>query len=1061
MKPLLILLEKTYNSKTTEEVKQAQLELEKYDNYIEQRLITLIPLFYLNTIDLNLKNALSIRIKQVIINRNKKSTYDIVQLKEIISNIINPLINIETSNTKLDLKVLEQMRILLNNLLSTSILINEEPKLNLELVNTLVKKINNKNLYIVLDLFIVILNSKLTNSINLKEISDIYFEIISKNYKDMSTKVAIFIKNSELLFLTMKKLNTFKLLTSDIILKITKLYFEDITKILNEYSKESNNIVTIANKALMENENTKKQEISRVNKQNELKGNLILIISLFIQFLNQSEIKDENLLKYLPTILKFCLKSLEDIAKSHLNYIQNYLVICNYQKVIYQTLFLMSRCLFREPFLSDFKNNYMEFIIKIIFPFLCRTEKENELIEEQPEVYYTELIDCMIDFKLKNIKTASGFLLSQIVERFNAKNILHYCFQMLNYNMNEIDERSLVKYDLLNNDLTKENLIFCFSNETLIDTSILFICILAQQTMLNLDLIVDLKNFLISNQKRFHDMTSIMIQFKICLLYGLFLDLFDLNKIKEKIFVENSLNFLIDLMLKYDNVNDINGISYQALYSFDQLIEDEKFKDIITFIVRGKIEKLIEMISYIKIDKFFDVISSIVTYLDLEDYIIKILNFTIERLKKDVELSNLKSNVLINKELILIYTILNHYYSDNYAEQFDKIINEPLIILLKNIEKIEFSDDVILILSGLCNMSISKISNIILENLEYIKIYVQSKDGLDKDLFKILNFIMLKDKENILITNEKYNNIIMEIFILLLDKIDEFNGEENIIYSLLIINIGMINNHNDDNNNNNINKVMLKDENAQKIIENVLNKLIDNINIYKTLEDVYQTYDIYLIYFYISIIYSSTINYNKIVISLISKTNFLNNLIKFSKILYNSDFFSSELVKYIILGLCSLLYDKDILKEIIICFKEFFLITFNLLNKQLAEESFKYKKITNFESKDKFVESDDENEENEENEDSLGQKIKNIIREAKFPLENIDEFKSFNNLVNNLNQIQETKEIISNILNSFNQEQKTLFEKIYNTKRINIDYNGMNMFVPRRLLKIKKNNSNA
>ena len=80
---------------------------------------------------------------------------------------------------------------------------------------------------------------------------------------------------------------------------------------------------------------------------------------------------------------------------------------------------------------------------------------------------------------------------------------------------------------------------------------------------------------------------------------------------------------------------------------------------------------------------------------------------------------------------------------------------------------------------------------------------------------------------------------------------------------------------------------------------------------------------------------------------------------------------------------------------------------------------------------------------------------------ANFDLNEIDEFIIFKNIINNkLNNFNETKEIINNILNNLNDIEKKQLQKVYDTKRININYNGKNYFIPRKIIKIKGMNNN-
>ena len=150
------------------------------------------------------------------------------------------------------------------------------------------------------------------------------------------------------------------------------------------------------------------------------------------------------------------------------------------------------------------------------------------------------------------------------------------------------------------------------------------------------------------------------------------------------------------------------------------------------------------------------------------------------------------------------------------------------------------------------------------------------------------------------------------------------------------------------------------------------------------------------------------------------------------------------------------------MKNIIVYFKDIFLIIFNLLSCQIENESKYLKKITS-DNKIKFInennDSDEENDDNENDEDN--ENLFNFINQANFDLNEIDEFIIFKNIINNkLNNFNETKEIINNILNNLNDIEKKQLQKVYDTKRININYNGKNYFIHRKIIKIKGMNNN-
>ena len=122
------------------------------------------------------------------------------------------------------------------------------------------------------------------------------------------------------------------------------------------------------------------------------------------------------------------------------------------------------------------------------------------------------------------------------------------------------------------------------------------------------------------------------------------------------------------------------------------------------------------------------------------------------------------------------------------------------------------------------------------------------------------------------------------------------------------------------------------------------------------------------------------------------------------------------------------------MKLILIHFKDDFILNYNLISKQLAEET--------KESKMKIFINDLENNENDnvvnEN-DYLTKKINDIINNNFiFPKLEFDEFEIFNTLYKKLININETKAFIDKILDEMEETTKKDFQNILLTKKINI-----------------------
>ena len=1061
IKILLNNLVISFSGTSTEEIKNAEKILSEYEEFIIKNLSKLMEIFYQNQVNFNTKKALSIKIKQTLISKNSKYYFDRDSLLNTIYILINSILNPPENSLQIEDAILEQILIVVVDFLSNGILV-EEPETCITLNKDFINTINEKNCYNLFSLLIALISSKATNINSIKEITSLQLKLIQKYIKVNNNKILC--KIMDLLSVSLRKLSIYNYLVGETMDNYIKLLIEDLQKIIEINCSEDKNIVSFINEEKEKNEG--ENYVKQISEINKLKSKVLLIFSFFIQFDKDPKIITNELsISCLNSLLKFILNSLKYIIDNKINEIENNLTKGNYEIILYYSLFLISRCVTREPFKMDFKKNFFEFIIKILFPLLKTNKNDLELLEEKPEEYYAILLDSMIDFKLKSIKTVCGYLLTTICEESEELTIeiLNFIIQILTYNIKEMDNSFFSNYNIINNSYG-EYIIKNFPKNIIIDTSLLFICILAKQTLKNKQVNSNLRNFLILNQNYLHDMTSTLLQFKICLIYALFIeDLFCYENETDNIFVMNAFKYLLNLILQYNKNSEVHGICYQALHTFEILISNDLYSNLASSIIRKKINDIINQIPNINIDIFFDVLCSIITNLNVEDYVLTILKSVIDRFKNDVDKSKLKTNTFIVKECNLIQKIFEKYYDGNNI-QMENLTNETIFVLIKHIENLEFSDNIFLILRAYTMNNSGKINKILFDSFPYYSKYIIEKGEFDKTIFNILNYILLNDKENLLNTNNQVSQYFISLLDIALNMSDEYTGEPSPLYTLLLISIWILNGN------------LIETNILVNILDKIIEKYSDMTLIYKDkITNIINTYDFYLNWFYLTVFYSAFIKYPKITFECFHKKNNFSNIISFSSLLYNYSFYSTILGKICILGLSNILYENEILKEIIINFKDIFLLTFNILSKQLEQETLDLKKLNeeNKEIEEERYTKNEEEEENEEeeymiklnnknkeNENNDDIKIKQYIKEGKYPIDNIDEFHIFKKLCEKLNSIDETREILSKIINNLSEEEKENFNKVVFSKRINIKSKDISLSVPRRIYKLKRNKKN-
>ena len=191
-----------------------------------------------------------------------------------------------------------------------------------------------------------------------------------------------------------------------------------------------------------------------------------------------------------------------------------------------------------------------------------------------------------------------------------------------------------------------------------------------------------------------------------------------------------------------------------------------------------------------------------------------------------------------------------------------------------------------------------------------------------------------------------------------------------------------------------------------------------------------------------------------------------------NNVIISKTFFSLKLNKLFIFGLSKILYENDFLKLILINFKDAFILNYNLISKQLSEET-KESKIKN-----KINDLDLNDNDNPINEinylNYLTKKIYDIMNEFILPKIEFDEYEIFNTVYKKLIEINETKAIIGKIMEEMDESTKNDFKNILLVKKINIikDNNKINIIkdnnindisdenteetIHRRIVKIKK-----
>ena len=1063
IKNLLEILTQTYSATSTHKIKEAEEKLKKFDLVIINKLNKIFDLFALNKIPLSSQKALSIRIKYIFISLGKSKSLQLNELLQYIELLMNNLIDSKYIK-QINISIIEQICEALKKLINNKLFKGKEDLL-IKLSQSIINKINIKNSFIIFSILYLIVLSPNTNINNINGIINDNFINAIKRYMMGKTDINQTIKIMDLLSLSLKKL-LYSGQAKYMITNIINNLFENLLRILLDYCTDENSFVSFVNNYLAEDEDYIKQK----SKENLLKSKIFLSIGFMIECdksinneNNDNSIHDIKLKDGLIKIIRIIFNSFEYIIKEELNNIDEYYKNANYEIIIYQAFSLIIRCMSSPPLQQEFYSVAKNLVFFKIFPFLTLDLGETELFKESPDEYYLQVIDIMTEYNFRKIKTICGKCLTLICEIFPDLSfiILNIIFELLIFFMEEFDKVNLYKYTLINNEIG-EFFIDNYTNESIINSCLLCISILARQALINSELKKSLHKFLLDNQMRLENVASDKIQFKLCLLYGLFLDqLFDINIPEDKEFIKTAINFLLSIIIYSDKINEKNGLSYQSFHSMEQILENDKLKAITNELVGSYFaQQIIQSIPNSHLLIYFDLINLFIEKLPVfQDNILNITNIILNKIKND--LMNIKKgnnndgiySSFVHKEMSIIANIVNFF---NNIEIENNICEFIISFIKENGDNNEFIEKIINIIVNLSKKrNKSDLVKNMLNNTDKIIIgYYNSSFYIDLPIFKLINYLILsnpKDNINIL-------QLLKDVIINSLVKIeDNFYGQENVIYTLLLIICWLIipvQGENDNNINKEIETIIVT---IVTSVLNKLNKLIENNKIEPDLDNQF------LEFLYLVIIFSSFIYYSKLAFNIVYDKNAFNSLINRINniVIINKIYFSLKLNKLIIFGLSKILYENEFLKLILVNFKDAFILNYNLISKQLSEET--------KESKMKNLINDLENNGNDnvvnEN-DYLTKKLNDIINNSFiFPKLEFDEFEIFNTLYKKLININETKAYIEKILEEMEESTKTDFKNILFIKKINIIKDNPDDIVDekteetfhRRFVKIKHN----
>ena len=1110
------LLEQTFTGKDTKVIQTAEKHLkEKFSNlkYFISLLFKSLSITSIQnkTIPENLHKSILIFLKNILsskiedIEENDLFSYANKFLDLILSqNNINP--NLKKSS------IVMVIQSIITNLLSYKKMI-ENKNYIIKLFDMLLRRINTTNNENILEIYRIVISlcsslisSKSVDNNNYEEIlNNFYIPIVNtifskvpkyidpKNniYNDNFICVLKYLYEGIHSFLTKtKRIYDFKK-RKEISLKFYReygLYSLELIQLMPSFDELTINQFGNPNPIIVFNKDERKCEEINFMKAKILK---------FMSYITQSSdidnddnkycLDDNELVELVNKIIHLMINCFKDILsnKQKYYYLKRYKEEVNeeddsFNILLFEIYSFLMRSLIREPIKSTFMQYIKQFLLNILFPMIITLEDEKNFLENEPDLYHAYINDITSEFKIKNYRTAGCLLLCKISDKYEDiyQFVTGYCLEMLNYILNEGNiENEVGEYNIyLNN--RNDALIEKFNYFIKLDLSLLIILIIKDKLKEDFLFKRHLRHIFINNQNKIHLISSPIIKIKLCKLYNyilpkLFLKTTDVDEKCKKYFIENAVNFLLNNIIQKNLYNKkdeyLQALSNEASETIIELLSLSKNcqnKDflLLTYFISENLEKNFsifnELIEQVDVFSFFIVIDQILSNIKINqrNYLFECLNNLSKKFQKQF-LGQISENKLFFRQffncLNSFLTGKNKINTENKEEinRFN-IIFDPILNYIKNPKKFQFYEDLVSLTEEYIKAlnGINERSVLVLKN---IKLILDSEEIISSISYTFTSTFLSYINKNISDYPLDVNDLVKEILIIIEKSFsfkNDFYATSKIYALLLTLQILNLNPNLPENFFsfliiNSLESFENKEENGNNYVysrSNINQLSLANISL--------------------AFIYKPNLTFK-----ILQKTMTINNITVtyftyYSQLLFNIiklkyPEYNPLLGKCIILGNCGIITDPTCMANLSKESKNFLINVFiKLAVKHKREKKKMLTKLMKKEIKCDFIEDENEEEEEEEEEDcnvDFNEKVEHILS-GDNNIINSDEFHYFTKVMKLIRENE--KEIYINFIEEKLKGNTNIIEELYKIRNIKVKYNDKELIIPRRTVKIIRNN---
>ena len=1089
MKKIIQLFNDSFNSKDNQKILEATKELQGLSQNFIQHFEILLKILRLDEkeVSIDIKKSTAVYLKNLTQSKLKEFS------KEDLASILHSLITL-VIDSNLTQKTNSTLENIINNLIFT-IINTDQIFSNPELLQQILEFLSSTLIKSKIEVYISTAKSALnlintflaTKSVN-KDNLQITIKYIISCTDDIFSKVPNYIipaqSSFEVEFIALIK--TVYEIFNSLFRKIKNYIGNEQYSLLlfDKYAQFSYELLTLSISNVTTNGEDNVvyyTDNSKVNgRVNSMKSKAFQFLTRIIETYKE-ELVNEKMILLSTKLTKIIMNSIDYTIKNKKLSLftqeidindaknQNDLVNQNeFNTLIFSMLAFLTRALIREPIKTQFTPLLNNFLLNFLFPLIVPPPEDLHMIQVDGNDYYLFISDIIEEQNYKNYRAASAFLLKKLCNKYvdTYCYVISLCLQILEYflitggDANKSNNLSDSKEFRLFFESKKLNpSIYMLDAEQLVQFCLMILLILSENVKNNKQFKATLKKILLTYGNQLNNVGSLLIKDKLCLIYDTYIPvLFEEPSAEGLSFASSTFDFLINLIL---NSKNYEGLSFQATQSLLNLVEEESlYISLITDVINAKFNNLISLIDETEVDNYFEFLNKIISDVQIQDKnaLMNSLSRVVTRLKREI-LANNTQYIEKNFQILINFLRGVNSFSEKPNEiaenskKFQEMIL-PLVNYIKNPKKIEFEEEIILLVDEYLKAT-KNVDEACTLLLPYLNLVCQKNEMILEEVFNFLLDFMKYDTLNN--SSRFVTQYLKEIIQIIINPNengyhDLYSSKYALLLSIKLITLNVTN--------------LLTEIDLQTLIKIATSSAIE---ISEGIEDISDFDPEMLMGLSLSVIGSSLIFHPEITYKILEesdKTTFFFQRVNYC---FSLRKFYVDLFKCVILGFCSLLRNANTFNNLVKNDKIVVVLTIflRLLWKQKEEETKSMKKLIESETNCNFIgeDSDDEDDFEEsqktkkyfKHEDEDYQENKDIIKKCEIGFENVDEFNEFVVCLKNI-ETQNPK-IIENFVTSLHPNEQYVLKELTHIRKIQVQYNNQTLNIPRRTVKIKRSQS--